>query len=433
MRILFISDDLLAGNLALLMQQEGHEVKIYIRDPGRHNNLKSVINRVDNWRDELDWVGKDGLMVFDDVGFGKAQDELRQAGFAVIGGSELGDKLECDREFGHKIFKEYGIKTVPLHDFTDLHQAIEFIRQNPAAWVIKQNGDCKEFNYLGQFQDGSDSINVLENYTKPPVYPYKTITLQRRIYGVEIGIGRYFNGLDWVGPIEFNMEHKNLFPGNLGPSTFEMGTLAWYGDDESNYLYVETLAKLKPFLIKANFRGDISINCIVNQESAFPLEATARFGLPIIHLQTELNLSPWGEFLSAVARNQTYDLKYKTGYGIVVSVVAPPFPYHLDQAHPLSIRGSKVIFDPLIRDQLEHIHLDEVDCSSYEDYFNCRVTDDRGYLLYVTAEASTVNNAREKVYDILRHIHAPKMYYRNDIGQRFIDHDQHFLRELKII
>ena len=65
-------------------------------------------------------MGKDGLIVFDDVGFGKIQEKLRKKGFNVFGGCALGDKLEMDREFGQKIFKQCGLSTVPLCDFDNI-------------------------------------------------------------------------------------------------------------------------------------------------------------------------------------------------------------------------------------------------------------------------------------------------------------------------
>ena len=47
--------------------------------------------------------------------------------------------------------------------------------------------------------------------------------MQKYISGVEIAVGAFFNGNDFVYPINVNFEHKKLFPGNIGPSTGEMG------------------------------------------------------------------------------------------------------------------------------------------------------------------------------------------------------------------
>jgi phosphoribosylamine--glycine ligase len=55
----------------------------------------------------------------------------------------------------------------------------------------------------------------------------KEFQLQRRIMGVEVVAGAFFNGKDFIHPICVNFEHKKLFPGDIGPSTGEMGTSMW--------------------------------------------------------------------------------------------------------------------------------------------------------------------------------------------------------------
>ncbi len=429
MRILFISKDLLGGDVATILQKEGHEVKLYIHDPDRRSNLEGFVsNKVDNWRDELVWVGKTGLIIFDDIGFGEEQDELRREGHIVFGGSKIGEKLEKNRYYGQEIFRQHGINTVPLLDFTNIDHAIEFLKEHRGMWVIKQNGPEKEFNYIGCLEDASDTISVLENYKSGSKYEHEVISLHQKIIGVEVGVARYFNGTDWVGPIEISFENKRLFPGDIGPTTFEMGTLAWYDDDENNKLFQETLVKLKPFLREVDFRGDFSINCIVNENGAFPTEATARFGCPIVHLQSEIHDSPWGEFLYAIAKGESYDLKWKKGYGLVATVATPPFPFHF-KGHPISSRGVSMVLGPIAKKDIDHLHFEEISKTTKDGESFYTITDSRGYILYVTAMGATVEQAQKLLYGRIEDIHIPKMFYRNDLGKRFIEKDAAKLKQ----
>jgi phosphoribosylamine--glycine ligase len=420
MNILFVSNDLIAGNLAYLMTQEGHSVKIFIQDKDRRKNFGNLVEKTTNWRKELTWVGKNGLIVFDDVGFGKDQKELRKAGYAVAGGSELGDKLENDRQYADKIFSDYGIKTMPLKDFSGIDQAITFLKKNKGPWVIKQNGHAsKSFNCVGLFPDNCDTINVLENYKKNNKKDLPVVTLQKKIIGVEIGVGRYFNGHDWTGPIELNIEYKRFFPGDLGPNTGEMGTVAWYDNNEKNKLFQETIAKLKPYLQKIDFRGDFEINFIINKDGAWPLEPTPRFGSPIVHLQSELNNSPWAKFLNAVARGQNYKMNWKRGYGLVLLLAVPPLPYAV-KIPGVSSEGINIIFDKEVKNKMEHIHFEEVSSQNKKSSDSqLYISDSRGFVIYVTEVGKTIEEVREKVYGIAQHIHVPKMFYRQDIGLSF--------------
>ena len=429
MNILFISNDLIAGNLAYLMKKEGHHVKLFIQEKKRRGNFDYLVEKVTNWKKELRWVGKDGLIVFDDSGYGKIQDSLRKKGYTVFGGCELGDKLEANREYGQEIFAKYGIKTVPLKNFDNMDDAVMFVKENPNTWVIKQNGHApKSLNYVGHFADGKDVISVLKNYLQNPLINRQKITLQQRVDGVEIGVGRYFNGSDWVGPIELNVEHKKFFPGDIGPTTSEMGTLAWYDDNEDNKLFQETLAKLKPYLKEINFKGDMEINCIVNQTGAYPLEATPRFGSPIIHLHTEMHKSPWGEFLHAVASGKKYDLKWNSGYSIVVVGAVAPFPYTKSLKDTLSY-GMNIYFDDVTEEEFTHIHLEEVSLRIKSPDKQLYISDNRGYIVYVTEMGKTVKEAQTKSYSLIKKIIVPKMFYRNDIGTRFIEESEAKLKK----
>ncbi len=428
MNILFISKDLNCGNLAYLLTKEGHSVKLYIENKKSRHNLDNMVTRVDNWRGELSWVGKDGLIIFDDIGYGKIQDRLRKQGYTVFGGSEMGEKLEADREYGQEMFKKAGMKTVELHDFENMDDAAVFIKENRGEWVIKtDNGNGKFYSYVGELESGDDTLSLLRNYLLRSPINKKAITLHKRVHGIEIGVGRYFNGKDWVGPIELNLEHVRFFPGDIGPSTSEMGTLAWYTDDENNKLYKETIARMKDTLAKANFRGDFEINCIVNESGVYPLEATARFGTPVIHLHSELHLSPWGEFLHAVASGKSYDLKWKKGYATVILMAVPPFPYSKTSKEH-DHYGVRIHFKNLSPEEMQRIHFEEVSLYPFEknQYY---ISDRQGYILYVTGHGKTVEEAQNIMYSIAKKIVIPKVMYRNDIGDSFKNGNEALLKK----
>jgi len=414
------------------MVLEGCDVKLFIESDQQRNNFDGLVPKTNNWEQELTWVGKNGLIVFDDVGYGAKQTELRALGYSVVGGSTLGDKLEINRQWSKEVMQAYGVTTLPTFDFSSIDAAITFLNQEYGPWVIKQNGHAsKSINFVGHFEDNRDTLSVLLNYQN--LYGNEMsgcITLQKKVSGVEIGIGRFFNGKDWVGPIELNVEHKRMFPGDLGPATGEMGTIAWYEDDENQPLFQQTIAKMRPFLQKIDFRGDFDIGCIVNEYGVYALEATSRFGSPIDHLHSELHHSPWSELLKAIADGQPYHLQWKRGMGIVISVAVPPFPY-TTKLNEMSSYDIDIFFDDtLTSEDMKHIHFEEVSIREKSgggiQHF---ISDHRGYVLYVTAVEDNIFLARDSAHDLLRRIHIPKMFYRNDIGLKFASVELPLLRK----
>ena len=422
MRVLFISGELIANELVSLLQLEGHQVRLFIKEVALRDCCSGFVDIIDDWEANLAWAGKEGLIIFDDIGFGEKQDNLRKQGYRVVGGSALGDRLEIDRAYGQEVFGRYGIRQSPAFNFTSVREAIKHVQSTTGKqWVVKLNGSqhVSTSNYVGQLPDGRDVINILKRYQDTDHH----VHLQQKIEGVEVGIGRFFNGDDWVGPIEINFEHKSLMPGGIGPKTPEMGTLMWYDEDESNILFRETLFKLSQHLREIGFHGDFDVNCIVNGEGVWPLEATARFGDPSTAMQAELHLSPWGEFLGAIADKHQYKLNFKRGYGIVVTVAIPPFPYEYLSSEYAS-KDIEIYFREPVSEEdiLRHYFFEEVSrIKKGSQDFQYIVKGHKGCVAHVTGFGETIEKARQEAYARVENLIIPKMFYRKDIGQRFID------------
>ena len=89
------------------------------------------------------------------------------------------------------------------------------------------------------------------------------------------------------------------------------------------------------------------------------MEATARLGSPIVHLHSEIHKSPWGEFLYAIAKGENYNLKWEKGFGLVVLVAIPPFPY-TERAQKNILYGSNIYMTDFKEEDWKHIHFEEV-------------------------------------------------------------------------
>jgi len=222
-KFLFVSEESLSGDLAWKIKKEGHDVRIYIASKSAKDVYLGFLEKVDNWKKSVSWAD---VIVFDCIGFGKEADKLRKRGKLVIGGSLYTDRLEEDREFGQREMEKGGMMTPPHWDFDSFEDATEFIRRNPSRYVFKPSGNTslyKEILFLGNEGDGKDIIEVLRQNKTLWKKKIKRFQLQKKIEGVEVAAGAFFNGRDFIYPVNINFEHKKLFPGDIGPSTDEMG------------------------------------------------------------------------------------------------------------------------------------------------------------------------------------------------------------------
>lgn len=409
-KFLFVSEQALAVDLAWQLVKEGHQVRFYIEWKGERNVGDGLFEKVDDWQAHKDWAD---VIVFDDSEFGPTVERLRREGKPVIGGPTYTDRLEANREFGQREMKEAGLNVLPYWEFHSFDEAIKFVRENKDRYVVKPSGGAqneKVLSYVGQDDDGSDVITVLEMYKRGWANKIRSFQIQKFVQGVEVAIGAFFNGKDFILPACVNFEHKRLFNDEIGPSTGEMGTLMFWSGE--NTLYRETLARMKTRLAECGYVGYFDINCIANARAIYPLEVTPRFGYPTINIQMEGVLSPWGEFLEALARGQPYNLRTKKGFQIGVVVAVPPFPFEDPGAFKKYSEDAPILFKKPLTEGLHPCDVKVVDGQWL-------LAGRSGYALVVTGSGSTVADARRECYNRVRNIMIPNMFYRTDIGERW--------------
>jgi len=409
-KFLFVSLEALSGDLAWQLKKEGHQVKVFIKAKYDADVYSGFLEKVDAWEPYKDWAD---VIIFDDVGFGEIADKLRKQGKLVIGGSQYTDKLEIEREFGQNELKRSGVNILPSWQFSNYDEGIKFIKENPDRYVLKPTGNTpsigKGLLLLGQDENGKDLLELLEQNKEIWRKRAPIFLLQKFISGVEVAVGAFFNGHDFIYPININFEHKRIFSGNLGPFCGEMGTLMYWSS--SNKLFHATLEKMLPLLQQSGYIGYIDINCIVNGKGIYPLEFTSRFGYPTIVIQSEGILMPAGEWLYRLAKSENFELKTKRGFQIGVLIVVESMFSDNNNSEVVNLYRdlAVIIKNP---NNMEGIHIDDIK----NDNGIWRIAGISGGTLVVTGSGTTVQDARHQVYGRIKNIIIPNMIYRTDIG-----------------
>jgi phosphoribosylamine---glycine ligase len=410
-KFLFVSPEALSVDLAYVLRQEGNDVKFYIQSATERDVGDGFVDKAESWEDQTDWAD---VVIFDDIGFGKFADKLRTEGKKVIGGSSYTDKLEIEREFGQQELGKAEVSVLPNWNFSNFDEAIRFVHENCGRYVIKPSGKAqseKELLFVGQETDGNDVINVLAHYKKNWSNKIKAFQLQQYSSGVEVAVGGFFNGKEFIRPVNINFEHKRLFPGNIGPSTGEMGTLMlWI---HKSRIFELTLEKINQNLAASGYIGYIDVNCIANGTGIYPLEFTSRFGYPTLSIQMEGVTSNWGKFLYSVSSGEKAEFQTKSGFQVGVVIAVPPFPFNDDRTFRKFSEEATILFKT---QNLDGIHLGEVKREGNDWHIAGR----SGYSLVVTGSGTTTADASKQAYERVANIMIPNMFYRTDIGSGWI-------------
>lgn len=411
------------------LARRGHEVKVFVQDPACRDVFAGLLDFTGDWERELGWLrGSDGegIVLFESATRGAAQDSLRRDGFAVIGGSALGDRLEADREFGQQVLRDHGLRTASVSRFTSYAAARDFLARAPGRYVLKFNGadSPRTRNFIGQMEDGRDMLALLSLYeSRAGAGDNADFVLMRHLEGVEVGVGAYFNGQEFLEAACIDFEHKRFFPGELGELTGEMGTVVSYRG--SRRLFDTVLAPLAGMLRDGGYCGYINVNLIANEEGLWPLEFTSRFGYPGFAICEALHREPWEAVLRRMVRRDGMQLRTRAGYACGVVLTVPPFPYRqgyedLSKGMPICVR------EELDAKDREALHFAEV-AQVGGQLVTSGAT---GYVGVATGTGETVAAANEAALRIARGVVVPNLRYRQDIGERVTRQDLRTLRAL---
>ena len=408
MRVLGVTQTCDLGSLYLRLIEAGNDVRVSLSEPLAEGTMRGLVPRTDNWREDLEWLraaGKEGLIVFEAVGFGQLQDDLRSEGFNVIGGSAFGDRLESDRAFALQLLAGQGLRVAPVMKFSAVAEALADLVARPRRCVFKMSASAGE-TFVSAFDDGRDVAALLRSRADRADEPF---ILMDFVTGIETGVGAYFNGDRFLRPACLDWEHKRFFPGDMGELTGEMGTVATF--EGSDAIFEATLAPLEPLLREAKHVGYVNLNTIINAEGIWPLEFTCRFGYPGFAVLEPLQVPRWHELFTAMITRSGGQFEVRPGFSLCVVLTTPPFPHSRHEV-------DAAIGYPLMTGDIasEHLHLGEVGREGGQ-----LVTSGvYGWTAVVTGTGETVSGAKAAAYENVRKFRAPNLRYRSDIGDKLI-------------
>jgi phosphoribosylamine--glycine ligase len=429
MRFLGVGETNDLGDMYLRLMNRGYEVKVYMSDSESAGVMEGMLEFTPDWRRELEWIreaGEDGIILFETAAEGVVQDKLRSDGYNVIGGSALGDRLEGDRAYGQDILKNFGIQVVTTHLFDDFDEAMSFVRATRGRYVLKLNGNAwsSTRTYTGEMDSGEDMLAVLRSTGKDwPAEEPVSFVLMEHVKGVEVGVGAFFNGRNFLKPANLDWEHKRFFPGDVGELTGEMGTVVTYRSAEK--IFDATLGRMEPLLRSSGYCGYINLNTIVNGAGIWPLEFTCRFGYPGFPILDSLHIDRWDEVFARMVSQEDTHIQTSDGFSVGVVITVPPFPY--STGYDQLGKGMPITFREEMSDRdRDAIHYGEVAKCDGQLVTAGLI----GYIAVVTGIGDTIDAARKSAYGVVRKIVVPNARYRDDIGERLMREDLDTLKRL---
>jgi hypothetical protein len=277
-------------------------------------------------------------MLFDSTastkdGLGELADDARAAGLHVIGASAFSDRLEMDRAFGRSIAEQAGIVSPESTHFASVDDCLAYARDGK----IKDAVYWKTDTYLDgdsthKCKDAEDLVDYL-SLVKRRGHNVACL-LEECLDGFALSTQRWWNGGAWVGPYQWDIEHKPFMPGNVGPSTgCAWNAVGQYADDEPTIAKMLNWDRLTDIFAR-NYAvpGVYDINAIIMDGKAYFLEWCGRFGYDSEPAATLL-YDDYSRWLWYIASGQGEDAApQRDEFAVTVRLTVPPAPFeHVDR------------------------------------------------------------------------------------------------------
>ena len=403
--------------------QAGHEVRWFVRpnkavSPDIGRGFKGV-NKIDNWVSSVMWAD---LVV--PTGNAEYMDRLeffRKKGAKVFGPTPRSAELEISREKGMKLMEKAGFTIAPYKTFTDMHEAENHVLKTVERYVFKTMGDNEDKSLTYVSKSAADMIEWMKRMREAGKEPKGKVMLQEFVDGIEMGVSRWMGSKGWVGQPNESFEYKKHMPGNHGPNTGEMGTVAAFVPEKESKLFRETLAKLEKDLLELGHMGDTAIGFMIEKTTGvpYPTEFTMRWGWPIFNMMLGANRGdPVKWMIDAREGRDTTDFSEDIG----CILLAP----HGDFPHTDTLKNEHVgvpVYG-ITKGSKKHLHPHDVKIDVLHDMEGARmvqrpVWNTAGdHPLDVTGYSDrSVRQALDRAYKTAGQLHLSNMQLRDDIGE----------------
>lgn len=416
MKLLIIDTDGVGLSMAWRAVMAGHQVRWFVEPkPGTNaqlvgNGFKGI-EKIQNWVGSVKWA--DLIVSTSNDKYVERLAFFKKQGAPVFGPSPESAKLEISRKTGMDALAAVGIEVAPFETFKTMDLAKRHVEKTKGRFVFKTLGDNEDKSLTYVSKHAADLIQWIER--TPP--PKGEVMLQTFIEGIELGVSRFMGSKGFVGPWNESFEHKKLMPGNFGPNTGEMGTIAYFTDDSK--LGKETLAKLEKALVKLGHTGDTALGFMIDAEGKpWPTEWTCRFGWPIENMMlgaTEGDPVAWMKD----ALDGKDSTTFKRDIGCCVVLAHADFPH--GNATKRETAGVPVY--GITKGNKRHIHPQAVKLDVMQDMNDDAIVNRPtwntagDYVAVVTGFGRDVKQARERAYKTVGQLSLSNMIVRDDVGE----------------
>ncbi len=415
MKILVIGNGGREHAIAWTLSQSAHKPELYFAqgNPG----MRELGQRVD-----IELTDLNGLLLFAQreqidltvvgpelpLSLGIA-DRFEEQGLKVFGPKQAGAQMEYSKAFAKKLMADYRIPTAHYRFCQDLAAALSALDEFEAPYVIKEDGLAagKGVTIAQSRAEAEEAIHQAFQKEMP-------VVIEEFMHGQELSVLAFCDGKT-ILPCVAAQDYKKAGEGNTGPNTGGMGAYAPVPLATPELMARVQQEVLNPTLqaLQAegiDYKGILYAGLMITPEgNPRVVEFNARFGDPETQVVLPLLQDDLVDVMLATVNGELHryaetGLSFKEGAKAITVVLT-------SAGYPGDYETGKPIFFPQYLSNDVHIF-----------HAGTRVLPDQskvthgGRVLNVTAIGDSLEQARQRAYEIVNQIRFEGKYFRGDIA-----------------
>lgn len=342
-------------------------------------------------------------------------DQLNAAGIPCFGPRANAAVIEGSKAFSKEMMRKYHIPTAACAIFTDLEQALAYVRSVPVPLVIKADGLA-----LGKGVIIAQSHTEAECAVTDMMQNHKfgrsgsTVVIEEFLTGPEVSVLAFTDGKT-IKPMVSSMDHKRAGDADTGLNTGGMGTVA------PNPYYTDAIAKrcmdeiFLPTVAAMNaegrtFQGCLYFGLMLTKDGPKVIEYNCRFGDP----ETQVVLPLLESDLLTVMRACTEgtlaetEVKFAQQHACCVVTASGGYPEHYEKGYEITMTAEAA----------QHTYV------AGAAWKNGKLYTSGGRVTGTTAVAGDLATAVAEAYRLADGVKFKNAYRRSDIGRRALAADK---------
>jgi phosphoribosylamine--glycine ligase len=345
-------------------------------------------------------------------------DRFREAGLACFGPTRGAAQLEGSKAFAKNFLARHGIPTAGYGVFTNVADAVAFVREQGAPLVVKADGLAAGKGVILAHTEGA-AVTAVEDMLSGNVFGEAghRVVIEEFLTGEEASFIVMVDG-QHILPMATSQDHKAAEDGDTGPNTGGMGAYS-PAPVITDAIYKRVMQEVIEPTVRGMateghpFTGFLYAGLMID-EFGTPkvLEYNVRFGDPetqpiMLRLRSDL-VELCQAALAGKLDTVRADWDPRTSLGVVLAAGGYPGSYR---------KGDVITGLPAETGTTKVFHAGTVEVDG-------EIVTSGGRVLCACALGNSVREAQQATYQLVQQIQWEGMYYRTDIGHRAIAREQ---------